>query len=96
MARRGRGGIEGDADVGGVLLFQDGEKRVDEAVEGGGVDAFGVPDRGLDEGEVGAVNEGHAVEQEKAVHGPVEPRKGGAGTENTGARFVFSRGLFLV
>ena len=69
MPRGGRGGVEGDSDVGGVLLFKDEEQRVDEAVERGGVDTLRVADRILDQREVGAVNEGHAVEQEKAFHG---------------------------
>ena len=48
VARGGCGSIEGDAEVGGVFLFQDGEEGVDEAVEGGGVDAFGVADGIID------------------------------------------------
>ena len=69
VARSGCGGVEGDADVGGVFLFEDGEQGVDEAVERGGVDAFRVADRRLDQREMGAIDQGHAVEQEKAVHG---------------------------
>ena len=69
VSRGGSGGIKRDANVGGLLLFEDGEEGVDEAVERGGVDALGVADGGLDEGEVSTVDQGHAVEQEKAVHG---------------------------
>ncbi len=68
VARGGRGRIEGDAEVRGVFLFQDGEEGVDEAVEGGGVDAFGVPDGIVDEREMRPVDQGHAVEEEEAFH----------------------------
>lgn len=68
VARGGRGGVEGDAEVGGFFFFEDGEEGVDEAVEGGGVDAFGVADGVVNEGEVGAVDQGHAVEEEEAFH----------------------------
>jgi hypothetical protein len=57
--------------MGGLLLFQDGEQGVDEAVERGGVDAFGVPDGIMDKGEMGAVNQSHAIEQEKTFHGEI-------------------------
>jgi hypothetical protein len=33
VPRRGRGGVEGDADVGGVFLFENRQQRVDEAVK---------------------------------------------------------------
>jgi hypothetical protein len=68
VARGGRGSVEGDADVGGLLLFENGQQCVDESVEGGSVDAFGVADGGLDQCKVRTINQGHAIEQEKAVH----------------------------
>ena len=69
VARRRRGGVEGDADVARLLFFEDEQQRIDEAVKCGRVDALRVANGILDEREMGAVNQGHAVEQEKAVHG---------------------------
>lgn len=68
VAGRGCGGVESHADVRGELLFEDGKEGVDEAVEGGGVDAFGVADGILDKGKVCPVDQGHAVEEEEAFH----------------------------
>ncbi len=68
VTRSGCGGVEGDADVRRVFLFEDEQQRVDESVERGGVGALGVADRVLDEREVGAIHQGHAVEEEKAFH----------------------------
>ena len=61
-------GIEGDTDVGWTFLFQNGEQRIDKSVKRGGIDAFGITNGILDEGEMRPVNQGHAVEQEKAFH----------------------------
>ena len=63
----GGGGVPGDGKVGGLLVLDDGEEGIGEAEEGGGVDALGVDDGVADEGEVGAVDEGHAVEEKEAV-----------------------------
>ncbi len=51
-----------------IFLLQNREKRVDEPVERGRVDAFGIPDGILDQGEMGAVNQGHTVEKEETIH----------------------------
>ena len=48
-------------------VLDDGEESVGEAEEGGGVHAFGVHDGVADEGKVGAVDEGHSVEEKEAV-----------------------------
>jgi hypothetical protein len=80
VARSRRGGVEGDADMGGIFLFENGEQRIDEPVKRGGVDSFRVPNGGLDQREMGAIDEGHAIEQEKAVHGG-RLRGGSAGVQ---------------
>ncbi len=67
MARSGGGGVPGDREVGGFLVLDDGEEGVGEAEEGGGVHALGIHDGIADEGKVGAVDEGHSVEEEEAV-----------------------------
>jgi hypothetical protein len=40
-----------------VFLFQNGQQRVDEPVQRGRVDPLGVADRGLDQREMGAINQ---------------------------------------
>ena len=67
VARGGGGGVPGDGEVGGLLVLDDGEESVGEAEEGGCVDALRVHDGVADEGKVGAVDEGHSVEEEQAV-----------------------------
>jgi len=57
----GGGGVEGDAKGGGFFGVEEVEKGVGEAEGGGGVEAFGVGNGVADEGEVGAVDEGHAI-----------------------------------
>ena len=66
MARGGLGSVEGHADVGGLLLLENGEERIGEAVKGRGVDALGIADGVLDQREVGPVDQGHAIEEEES------------------------------
>ena len=67
VARSGGRGVPGDGEVGGFLVLDDGEKGIGEAEEGGGIHALGVHDGIADEGKVGAVDEGHAIEEKEAV-----------------------------
>jgi hypothetical protein len=60
--------VEGHGDVFGLLLLEDFLQRRDEAVHRAGVHALRVDQRPVDEGEVGAVGDGHAVNDEKAFH----------------------------
>ena len=69
VSRRGCRGIEGHSQMRRIFLFENRQQRVDESVKRRGVDALGVADRRLDQREVGAVNERHAVEQEQALGG---------------------------
>ena len=47
LVARGRGGgVEGDREVGGLLLLEDGQEGVGEAEEGGGIDPLRGEDRG--------------------------------------------------
>ncbi len=67
VARGGRVGVEDDGEMGGRLLGQEFEERVGEAVDGRGVASGGGANRVCGKGEVGAVDEGHAVEKEESV-----------------------------
>ena len=67
MARGGRGGVEDDGEVGGRLLGEEFEQGVGEAVDGGGVAARRGADGVGREGEMGAVDQRHAVEEEEGV-----------------------------
>ena len=69
VSRRWCRGIEGHSQMRRIFLFENRQQRVDESVKRRGVDALGVADRRLDQREVGAVNERHAVEQEQALGG---------------------------
>ena len=65
VALRGRRGVEGDADVGGLLVLEDVEQRLGESVERGGVHAFGREDGASNEREVRSIHQRHAVQQEQ-------------------------------
>ena len=71
MARRGCGGVQSDREMRGLLILEDVEQRVGEAVERGGVQPIAGADGGFDEGKVRAVKQRHAVEKEEALgHSP--------------------------
>lgn len=55
-------GVEGNTDMSRRLVFYDVQKRIEETEDGGGVAAFAVKDWAADEGKMGAINEGHAIE----------------------------------
>ena len=67
VARGRRGGVEDDGEVRRRLLGDELEQRVGEAVDRGGVAARRGADRVGREGEMGAVNQRHAVEEEERV-----------------------------
>ena len=61
-------GVEGYTQVLGLFLLDDFLKRVDEADDGGGVQALRVDARALDKGVVRPVDEGVGVEQKEFIH----------------------------
>ena len=71
MPGRGRFGVKGDGNVRGLLVLQDVEQGVGEDKQGRAVDALRREDGPADQREVRAINQRHAVEQEKFfLHGP--------------------------
>ena len=64
VPERAAGQIEGDGEVGGVLIFDQIHDRAHETRDGAGVPAFGVDEWTGDECVVCPVNEGVPVEKE--------------------------------
>ena len=67
MARGGRGGIEDDGEMRRLLVVHQLEQRVGEAVNRRGIAARRGADRVGGKSKMGAVNQRHAVEEEKGV-----------------------------
>lgn len=61
----GCGGIEDEGEVGGLLFGDEFDKGGGKAIDGGGIEAFGGRDGVAHEGKVGAICEGHAIQEVK-------------------------------
>jgi hypothetical protein len=58
--------------VRGIFFFDDGEQRVRESVERGGIDAPGIADGIGDKGEMRPVDQRHAIEKKQSHAGMMD------------------------
>ena len=84
------GGIKDDGEVAGLPLIDDVDEGGGKPEDGGGIETSGGMDGAVDQGEVGAVGEGHAIEQVQCIHklGSV----GGFGSVCEGTKKPFHKG----
>src|SRR5258706_15533503 len=70
MALRRRVSVESHGQMSRLLVADDFEQRLREAVEGGGVNAFGGEDGAGNQSEMRAVNQGHGIQEKELLrHG---------------------------
>ena len=65
---RRRLGVEGDGEMGRLLVLEDVEQRLGKPVERGGVHAFGRENGAADEREVRPIDQRHPIQQKQFLH----------------------------
>ena len=68
MPVRRRLGVEGDGDMGRLLVLEDIEQSLGKPVKRRGVHAFGRKNRAADESEVSPIDQRHPIQQEQLLH----------------------------
>ena len=68
MPLRGRLGVKGNGEMSGLLILLNVEQHLGEAIERGGVHAFGRENRAADKCEVRPIHQRHPIQQEKLFH----------------------------